>query len=101
MPVIKEIGFYNDPEKVGHVGWIETKAGCYFFGEDGVMKGPYQNGDEIPHDKDERPMVTFQCSQCKELGVPCRCSAAEAEVPPDRCPWSTGDTKAKWEPITP
>ena len=59
MPVIKEIGFYNDPEKVGHVGWIETKAGCYFFGEDGVMKGPYQNGDEIPTAV-STPMTLFQ-----------------------------------------
>ena len=48
MPVVKEVGFYANPESVGWVGWIKTKAGCYFFGEDGFIKGPYQNGDEIP-----------------------------------------------------
>jgi hypothetical protein len=37
MP-IKDIGFYDEPEKVGFHGWIKTIDGTYFIGLDGVIK---------------------------------------------------------------
>jgi hypothetical protein len=38
MPVVKEIGFYAEPEKVGFAGWIKTIDGDYFIGLDGIIQ---------------------------------------------------------------
>jgi hypothetical protein len=40
MPVIKNIGFYKESEKVGYVAWIETIDGTYFVGVDGKISKP-------------------------------------------------------------
>jgi len=40
MPVIKEIGFYAESEKVGYVGWIKTADGTYFIDSDGKISKP-------------------------------------------------------------
>ena len=40
MPVIKNIGFYSESEKVGYVAWIETIDGTYFVDVDGKVSKP-------------------------------------------------------------
>ena len=40
MPVIKEIGFYEEPNEVGYVGWIKTADGTYFIDTDGKISKP-------------------------------------------------------------
>ena len=40
MPVIKNMGFYAESEKVGHVGWIKTIDGTYFIDSDGKISKP-------------------------------------------------------------
>jgi hypothetical protein len=40
MPVIKNMGFYKESEKVGYVAWIETIDGTYFVDVDGKISKP-------------------------------------------------------------
>lgn len=40
MPVIKEIGFYDEPVAGGYVGWIKTADGTYFIDTDGKISKP-------------------------------------------------------------
>lgn len=40
MPVIKNIGFYKESEKVGFVAWIETIDGTYFIDSEGKISKP-------------------------------------------------------------
>lgn len=40
MPVIKNMGFYAESEKVGYVAWIETIDGTYFIDVDGKITKP-------------------------------------------------------------
>jgi len=43
--VINEMGFYDNPEKVGWVAWIRTIMGNYFVGLEGQIVGPF--GPEV------------------------------------------------------
>ena len=40
MPVIKEIGYYDQPSEVGYVAWIKTTDGTYFVDIDGKITKP-------------------------------------------------------------
>ena len=40
MPVVQEIGFYKESEKVGYIGWIKTTDGTYFIEIDGKISKP-------------------------------------------------------------
>ena len=40
MPVVTEIGFYKESEKVGYVGWIKTINGTYFIDTEGKISNP-------------------------------------------------------------
>ena len=40
MPVVQEIGFYKESEKVGYIGWIKTIDGNYFIDIDGKITKP-------------------------------------------------------------
>ena len=40
MPVIKEIGFYEEPNEVGYGGWIKTTDGTYFIDSNGKISKP-------------------------------------------------------------
>ena len=40
MPVIKNMGFYKESEKVGYVAWIETIYGTYFVDLGGKISKP-------------------------------------------------------------
>jgi hypothetical protein len=40
MPVIKEIGYYEQPTEVGYVAWIKTADGTYFVDVDGKITKP-------------------------------------------------------------
>jgi hypothetical protein len=40
VPVIKEIGYYEQPTEVGYVAWIKTTDGTYFVGIDGKITKP-------------------------------------------------------------
>jgi hypothetical protein len=39
--MIKEIGFYEHPDKVGWSGWITTNKGTYFVALDGSISDCY------------------------------------------------------------
>ena len=40
MPVVQDIGFYKESEKVGYAGWIKTIDGTYFIDTDGKISKP-------------------------------------------------------------
>jgi hypothetical protein len=39
--MIKEIGFYKQPKKVGYTAWIKTPIGNWFVTLEGKIVGPY------------------------------------------------------------